>query len=70
MKLFGYFCILNFFSFFVSLYKGLLERSPESTWETFSACLLVLDNLQEVFRCFIITDLMSKMFGFSKVFGC
>ena len=31
---------------------------------------LVLDNLCEVFGCSIITDFMSKMFGFSIAFSC
>ena len=31
---------------------------------------LVLDNLCEVFGSSIITDFMSKMFGFSIAFSC
>ena len=63
---FCYFTFLYFsseiFTFFVSLYKELLEP-------TFSACLIVLDNLYEAFGCTVMTDFTSAMFGFSKVFG-
>ena len=59
----------NFFS--VSLYKGLSEFLPATlTWEIFSACFIVLDNLQEVFGCSIVTDFMLTMFAFSNAFGC
>ena len=63
MRSFSYFCI-----FFVL--KGLLEILPEPTWETFSTCLIVLDNLCEVFGCSIITDFMSTVCGFSIAFDC
>ena len=56
------FCCFYIFTFFVSLYKELLEP-------TVLACLIVLDNLCEVFGCSVITDFISTMFGFSKVFG-
>ena len=49
MKSFRYFCIFalqNVLIFFVSLYKGLSEYLPGLlTWETLSACLIVLDCL-------------------------
>ena len=45
------------FNFFVSLYKELLEP-------TFTACLIVLDNLSECFGCFVIIDFISTMFRF------
>ena len=60
------FFVQKFFTFFISLYKEVLEP----TWETFAACLIVLDNLWEVFGCSIINDFISTMFGFSKVFVC
>ena len=50
----------------MSLYKELLEP----TWETFSVFLIVLDNLCEFFGCSKITDFISTIFGFLKVFGC
>ena len=64
-SLFLHFFRLKNFDFFVSLYKEILEP----TWETFSVCLIVLDNLCEVFGCSVITDFTSTMFGFSKAFG-
>ena len=42
--------------FFISLYKELWEP-------TFSACLIVLDNLSEVFECSAITDFISAEIG-------
>ena len=51
------------FTFFVSLYKELLEP-------TFSVCLIVLDNLYEVLGSSVITDFISTMFRFSKAFCC
>ena len=48
----------------MSLYKELLERA----WETFSAFLIMLDNLSDVFGCSVI-DFVLIMFGFFKVFG-
>ena len=36
----------------------------------FSLFSIVLDNLYEVFGCFLTTDFISTMFGFSKAFGC
>ena len=54
-----FFLFRNVSRFFVSLYKELLEA-------TFSACLIVLDNLYEIFPCSIITDFISTV---SKVFG-
>ena len=50
--LFLIFFFQKIFSFFVPLNKVLLELLPEATWETFSACLKVLDNLCEVFGYF------------------
>ena len=44
----------------MSQYNGLLEA-------TFSDCLKVLNNLCEDFACFITTDFISTMSGFSKV---
>ena len=70
MRWFSYFCIQIVLTFFVSQYKGLLELLPEPTRETFSVCIIALDNLQEVFGCSIVTHFMSTMFGISKVFGC
>ena len=66
-----YFCIQRIFTFFVSLYKGLSEflQTP-LTWETFSTCLIALDNLQEVLKCSILTDFRLTMFEFSKFFVC
>ena len=55
------------FTLFVSLYKVLLGVLQEPIWQTLSACLIVLDNLCEVFGCSIIIE--STMFGFSNVFG-
>ena len=61
------FVILTFFSFkkfslfFISLHKELSEP-------TFSACLIVLDNLYEVFGCSVIINSISTMFDFSKSF--
>ena len=66
-------CFVIFFSFkkfslfFFSLYRGLLGLFPEPIWEIFSAGLIVLEKLQEVFGCSIITDFMSTMFRFSTV---
>ena len=54
--LFLHFFVKNF-NFFVSLYKELLEP-------TFTACLIVLDNLSECFGCFVIIDFISTMLGF------
>ena len=51
----------SFFTFFVSLYKQLLEPS-------FSACLIALDNLCKDFGYSVITDFISTMFEFSKAF--
>ena len=60
MRLFHHFHISfiqkKLFSF--SPYKGLLELLQEPTLETFSACLTVLDKLQEVFGFSIIIDFM------------
>ena len=59
------------FTFFVSLFKGLSEFLPAPiTLEILSGYLIVLHNLREVFGCSLVTDLMSTMFGFSKVFSC
>ena len=49
--------------FFVPLYKKLLEL----TGETFSACLIALDNFYEVYGCFVITDFILTMLAFLKV---
>ena len=38
-----------------------------TSWETFSGLPIVLDSLCEVFRCSVITDLISAMFSFLKV---
>ena len=38
--------------------------------ESFSACFMVLNNLQELFEYSIKPDFLSAMFGFSNVFGC
>ena len=54
----SFFVLLKKLTFFVSLYKELLEPT-----------FLVLDNLREVCRCLVITDFISTMFGFSNVFG-
>ena len=62
MLVLHFFFRLKHFHFFVSLYKELLES-------TFSACLIVLDNLCEVFGCSVNVNFISTMFGFSKVFG-
>ena len=56
------FFIQNIFNFFASLYKEILETD-------FSPFPIVLDNLFEVFGCSVITDFVSTIFGFSKVFG-
>ena len=64
MYFFCYF-VQNIFTFFASIYRGVLELLPESTWRTFSACLIVLDNLCEIFRCSMVTDYLSTVFGFS-----
>ena len=45
------------------------EVLPELSWKNFSACLIVLGNVQEVFACFIVTDFMLKTLGFFKDFG-
>ena len=56
---------------FVALYKGLSKfLTALLTWETFSDCLIALDNSCKVFGCSILTDFMSTIFGFSKAFGC
>ena len=64
MRSFRYFCIFfiqkNSLAF-VSVYTRLLEFLSEPTWETYSACLKTLYNLDEVFRCLIITDFMLKI---------
>ena len=58
-------------AFVVSLYTGLADFLPEApTWETFLACLIFLDTLQEITGGSIVTDRMVIMFGFSTVFGC
>ena len=57
-----FFRLKNFHVFFVSLYKELLEP-------TFSACVIVFDNLCEVFGYSVTTDFISTGFEFSKVFG-
>ena len=54
--------IRNIFTFFASLYKELLETD-------FSPFPTVFDNLFEVFGYSVITDFVSTIFGFSKVFG-
>ena len=51
-----------FRGFTVSLYKELLEP-------TFPPFPIVLDNLHEVFGCYVITDFIPTMFAFLKVFG-
>ena len=56
--------------YFVSLYKVLLELMLEHFWKNFLAYLTLLDNLQAVFGCSIVTEFMLTMFGFSKVFVC
>ena len=61
--------IFTFF-LFVSLYKALLEILLEPTWETFSACPIVFENLCEVFGCSIVTDFMSTIFQLSLAFSC
>ena len=69
MSLFCYFICFLFEKlslFFVSINKELLA----STCETFSACVIVLNNLCRVLGCSIITDFISIMIGFSKVLGC
>ena len=55
--LYLHFFVQKIFTFFVSLDKELLEP----TWETFSVCPVVLDNLCEVFGCSIITDFLSTI---------
>ena len=47
------------FTFFVLLYKELLEH-------TFSACRIVLDNLCKVFGYSAITDFYQQCLGFQK----
>ena len=68
--LFLHFFVQNFFTFFVSLYKEVLEP----TWETFLACLIVLDNLSEVYGCSVIIDFISTMLwvfeSFSLLSNC
>ena len=55
----------------VSIYKGLLEfLSAPLTWDTFSACLIDLDNLREHFGCSTVTAFMSIVLGFSKALRC
>ena len=69
-----FFAFLVFVSskfFAVSLHEQLLELLPvPPTWETFLACLIVLDKFGKVFRCSLVTDFMSKMFWLSIVLGC
>ena len=65
MSLFCYFYIFfiqKVFTFFVSLYKELLEP-------TFSACLIALDNFCEVFGCSVIAVFISTMSRVWKVLG-
>ena len=67
LKACAHFVIFTFFSFekfpfLVSLYKELLEL-------TFSAWLIVLQNLCKVFGCSVTTDFVSTMFRFFKVFS-
>ena len=50
--------IFFFFAFCVSLHKEQLEP-------TFSACLIDLANLREVFECSVIIDFISTMFELS-----
>ena len=59
---------LHAFHFFVLLYMGLLEFMPGPlTWEISLVCLMVLDDLWHAFRCSIIADFISIMFGLSKI---
>ena len=60
--IFTFFFFKKFSLIFVSLYKELLEP-------TFSACLIVLHNLCEAFGCSVVTDFISTMFEYTKVFG-
>ena len=48
--------------FFVSLYKELLKL-------TFSACLIVLGKLCEIFGYSVMVDFVSTIFGFSVFLG-
>ena len=50
------------FTFFVSLYKELLKL-------TFSACLIVLGKLCEIFGYSVMVDFVSTIFGFSVFLG-
>ena len=56
---------------FVSPHKGLLEYFPAHTGEIFSTCLVVLNNLCEIFGCSMIAHFLSAMCGFfCIVFSC
>ena len=53
-----HFAIFPFFSSktcSLFLYKRLLKFLPAPTWETFSTCLIALNNLREFFGC-SVTD--------------
>ena len=50
------------FTFFVSLHKELLEP-------IFSLFPIFVDNLCQVFECFVTADFISTTFGLSKKFG-
>ena len=64
-----FFSSTKFSVFAVSLCKGLLDfLAAPLTLETFLTCLIILDNLQEVLGCSIVTDFMSIIFEFLKVF--
>ena len=59
--LFLHFFHLKKIHFFVSLNKELLKL-------TFSTCLIVLDNLREVFGCSVINDIIYQhCLGFQEI---
>ena len=47
-------------SYFLSVYKELLEPISEN----FEACLMVMNNLWEVFGCSVITDFCQQPLGY------
>ena len=76
MRSIYYFCIFDSICFIknlvlvVSLYKQLVFFPEPVTCKIFLACIIFLDNLQEVFRWYKVTYLIIIMFEFSIVLGC
>ena len=63
--LFIHLLLCEIFTFFVSLYKELLELLLAPTWETLSCCI-VFNNLCKAFGGSVIADFISTAFGFQK----